>query len=484
MKELSIEEKAKAYDEALKVIKDNLDALNKIAETGTKTVNIQPIKNCFCRAFPELKESEDEKIRKWLISQLKIKSDDTNSDLNIMINKAISWLEEHDEHAKFRDSIQVGDNVTRNENGVLVNLSQLNRVAKKDEKQGEHKPADKEYTFKAIPRLLGMISPTDRAKSYCQKLIDSLEQEGYSTDAKIVRGCLKQMNGEKVAMATMDAWKSTWLEKKGEQKPQGKSALEAINEEKVDNANKVEAKFKVGDWISGYYTNYKVLSVNNDGYLVEDVDGNKINILFENEKFHHFFIIADAKDGDVLIDKSNGKECPFIFKETKPSNIKTDVLNPLSVLGYCGIGGAGFTKGSEWGDTANCTYYPANKEQQNLLFQKMKEGGYEWDAEKKELNKVEQKDVIHKELTEFERAVKQVMEEAIECGDTHNLKADADMLLSLVHKSAWSEEDEKGLSDALWCCKQAASIAKDENDMGNAWYAEHWLKTLKERYTR
>lgn len=43
--------------------------------------------------FPELKESEDEKIRKWLISQLKIKSDDTNFDLNIMIDKAISWLE-------------------------------------------------------------------------------------------------------------------------------------------------------------------------------------------------------------------------------------------------------------------------------------------------------------------------------------------------------------------------------------------------------
>lgn len=43
----------------------------------------------------------------------------------------------------------------------------------------------------------------------------------------------------------------------------------------------------------------------------------------------------------------------------------------------------------------------------------------------------------------------------------------------------WSEEDENGLGDALWCCKQAASIAKDENDMGNVWYAEHWLKSIK-----
>jgi hypothetical protein len=48
-------------------------------------------------------------------------------------------------------------------------------------------------------------------------------------------------------------------------------------------------------------------------------------------------------------------------------------------------------------------------------------------------------------------------------------------------KPAWSEEDENGLGNALWCCKQAARIAKDENDMGNVWYAENWFKSLKDR---
>ena len=48
-------------------------------------------------------------------------------------------------------------------------------------------------------------------------------------------------------------------------------------------------------------------------------------------------------------------------------------------------------------------------------------------------------------------------------------------------KQEWSEEDETALGDALWCCKQAASIAKDENDMGNIWYAENWLRSLKDR---
>ena len=50
-------------------------------------------------------------------------------------------------------------------------------------------------------------------------------------------------------------------------------------------------------------------------------------------------------------------------------------------------------------------------------------------------------------------------------------------------KQEWSEKDETALGDALWCCKLAASFAKDENDMGNVWYAETWLKSLKERYT-
>lgn len=59
-----------------------------------------------------------------------------------------------------------------------------------------------------------------------------------------------------------------------------------------------------------------------------------------------------------------------------------------------------------------------------------------------ELKKIEK-------FTEFEKAVKQVMEEAIECGDTHNLKADAEMLFNLAHKPVdvekspiWKEHDE------------------------------------------
>ena len=145
-------------------------------------------------------------------------------------------------------------------------------------------------------------------------------------------------------------------------------------------------KFKVGDWISGYYTNYKVLSINNEGYAVEDVDGNKINILFENEKFHHLWSIKDAKDGDVLVCCNNK---PFIFKGFFGLNF------PNCLAAYCGV-----TLENQFGHCNGKTFWtnqdvkPATKEQCNLLFQKMHEAGYEWDAEKKVLNKIKMQDLV------------------------------------------------------------------------------------------
>ena len=89
---MTTEEKAKAYDEALKVIKGNLEAINEITGAGTEAVNIQAIKNCFYKAFPELKESEDERIRKEMINFLKSEKAFRTIDLSIS-ERWIAWLE-------------------------------------------------------------------------------------------------------------------------------------------------------------------------------------------------------------------------------------------------------------------------------------------------------------------------------------------------------------------------------------------------------
>lgn len=89
------------------------------------------------------KESEDEMVRKCLINGMKFYYEDNEEatwgteKFSMKVKDILSWLEKQGEHKKFRDSIQVGDEVTRNRDGVIVNLSQLNRVAKKDEKQSE-----------------------------------------------------------------------------------------------------------------------------------------------------------------------------------------------------------------------------------------------------------------------------------------------------------------------------------------------------------
>lgn len=60
MKELSIEEKAKAYDEAIEKLRslhDDYDTVSTLIDIKEELENI----------FPELKESEDERIRKALV---------------------------------------------------------------------------------------------------------------------------------------------------------------------------------------------------------------------------------------------------------------------------------------------------------------------------------------------------------------------------------------------------------------------------------
>ena len=98
--------------------------------------------------FPELTESEDDRIRKQLIRI--VSSHNTPKWYGLEVSKVLAWLEKQGEHQNFREKIQVGDQVTRNEDGVLVNLSQLKRVAKPcEEKKGEQKPTAEEVLIKA-----------------------------------------------------------------------------------------------------------------------------------------------------------------------------------------------------------------------------------------------------------------------------------------------------------------------------------------------
>ena len=82
IKKLLLEEKAKAYDEALKKIKECTPD-----ENGFVTIYPSEI-------FPELAESEDERIRKAIISGMTaLKEQGRETFAAIHINDCIAWLE-------------------------------------------------------------------------------------------------------------------------------------------------------------------------------------------------------------------------------------------------------------------------------------------------------------------------------------------------------------------------------------------------------
>lgn len=87
MKELTIEEKAKAYDEALQRAKLSRLQLLDIGEEATEIEYI----------FPELKAIEDERIRKWIINEIKIKHHNLDEENVDFVDKAIAWLEKQGE---------------------------------------------------------------------------------------------------------------------------------------------------------------------------------------------------------------------------------------------------------------------------------------------------------------------------------------------------------------------------------------------------
>ena len=168
-----------------------------------------------------------------------------------------------------------------------------------------------------------------------------------------------------------------------------KSAKEALfdyenaNIQQKDFAPKIEPKFHKGEWVVSKLDRKarQISEVHcdeyNDYYIVE---GDEYQIE-EYDRLHHLWTIQDAKDGDVLVCCDNK---PFIFKGFFGLNF------PNCLAAYCGI-----TLENQFRHCSGKTFWtnqdvkPATKEQIDLLFAKMQEAGYEWDAEKKEPKRIE-----------------------------------------------------------------------------------------------
>ena len=379
MKELSIGKKAKRYDEAFKE-----------ASIAYKDED-RHLKATLERIFPELKESEDERIRGAIIGHLK----DNN------LTEWAAWLEKQGEQKHFA-KYKVGDTIYYSSFGRIVSFVIANIV-----EDGTDNP---------------MYEDKDGNSVFEKDII--------------------------------------------KQKP----------------AAKVEPKFHEGDWCIDNEdgTIFQIVKVLSNTYAYKTNEGKEYfctHYSLENDA--RLWTIQDSKDGDVLFqDLMCGKT--FIYNGVSPdmailysfiiSNGGEDVLpyhigKPNTGIGYI--------------EENKNIIHPATKEQRDLLFSKMKEAGYVWDAEKKELKKVEQEQVIgcsdslpkdnwelvHEFVEKFGRIPK----------DEDELNVLVEYVLKRQKPTDWSEDDERmyrGLHNLIYSTPYCDS-RKELSD---------WLKSLKERY--
>ena len=222
--------------------------------------------------------------------------------------------------------------------------------------------------------------------------IDGLEKQG---EAKPYSGVSFKYNGHTWGMCARDNGVEILVDGEIKERifldnePQDKSALEAIKEEKVDN----EPKFKVGDWVVNKFgDSFHIDSLDKKNYQVSNGKGNYNYFPISKQDEMHLWDIQDAKDGDVLslswLEDKNLCEKIIIFKKYHSDGVIGLYSTPC-VEGY----GNTFKNGKMifnekvpyYSKTWTCNLHPSTKEQRDFLFQKIKEAGYEWDADKKEL---------------------------------------------------------------------------------------------------
>lgn len=146
------------------------------------------------------------------------------------------------------------------------------------------------------------------------------------------------------------------------------------------------AMFKVGDWVMYCGKPYQITGLNYDTFTLTSCDGSYFfnKVKSTNEPVFHLWTIQDARPGDVLYTpKGCGVEGIFLIEGWKQVDNTGRTL--CSNVGYrieddeIIVGGLG----AIWWKGVIDPFYPATKEQRDLLFEKIRENGFEYDSKKK-----------------------------------------------------------------------------------------------------
>ena len=290
----------KAYKEALERAKESL----KDGTISSNTISyIEEI-------FPELKESEDERIRKWIIGVLSTYEHDRD-----LRNAAIAWLEKQGEkkpadkvEPKFYegewvvspngvywhiDAIQNGRYQVSSDSGKCaewpLDTNIYHRFTIQDAKDGDV------LSYRDGQWIFIYKNYVDDNSFQYYTLYSTIHQDLTINDAGFT------LLGDAITPATKEQRGLLFskIKEAGYEWDTEKKKLKKIEQKP---ANKVKPKFKVGDWIIGRATNNEPRQISEitDQYY-KSTYGGQYGFSFENEM--HLWTIADAKDGDVLVDE-------------------------------------------------------------------------------------------------------------------------------------------------------------------------------------
>lgn len=259
-----MEDYEKLYKNALENMKRFRDALNNHEETDLWALKKEIVTDIEYY-FPELKDSEDERVKKRILLSLEKDLMATkNSGCDIQdLEQCIAWLEK-----------QGGNN---NQNWK-PSKGQINAL---------------EHFVRSIGES-GYASPYDDNTKLLYSLINDLYK-------------LKKQDEQK---PILDFKASNWYVSKVDGK---------IHDMTYNPTDRTEPKFKVGDFIVYDYCMGRIVEITNDAYLLDIGQG----IPFSCEDNVHLWTIKDANEGNILAGKIDGDSYIFIFKTIKDGWIET-----------------------------------------------------------------------------------------------------------------------------------------------------------------
>ena len=459
---MTIEQKAKAYDKALEKAKDFYK--------GYKQRDNQLYVGDLEIIFPELKESDDEKIRKAILHHLRKMWGNSQDDIcGVNVEDAIAWLEKQGEKIPVFE-FKAKDWYVSKVDGKIYNIKYMGKKPTNQARRLEIEKAAMSATgvIQQEEWFIKGAEWSDKNPSYI-----SSEKQDDNKSVKNIVETWKDMRLEVYQQASGNRHELNYSDDTTKMFSLNDidDIIEKISEQKP--IGKVEPKFKVGDWVVKGNTIAQILDIQEQYYVGVDINGKDFtSSRFLNNDKIHLWTIQDAKDGDILVIESGRRnnECLFIFKDIACREVlehcyyrtNDSIFSPTgSFIGYL-----------------NNIYHPATKKQRDLLFQKIKEAEYEWDAEKKELRKTEQKavSITDEWIEDYWQHEKVINPYSYDKGEEIQFDHQGFVRFckKYCRKPTWSEEDEnmyRKLHNLIYAVPYCDSRKE---------FSE-WLKSLKQR---